>query len=177
MPMISTSPDPSTTLAWRSIRRWYLATAVIGLVAWVVAAIVLVLGGELSSPSYATLKPNPKRSDVWPASLALSRIKGRPREMQTDLLRSFPVRWRGPGALIKGVTWLDGDELLWAPNRKSRSLDAREFALKLPAVEDISVSRFSRSRNGLVLRGGDAEVWFWLPRDSASLIRALETTR
>lgn len=93
--------------------------------------------------------------------------------MQTDLLRSFPVWCRGPGALIKGVTWLNGDELLWAPNRKSRSLDAKEFALKLLAVEDISVSRFNRSRSGLVLRGTDAEVWLWLPRDSSSLVRTL----
>lgn len=75
--------------------------------------------------------------------------------------------------MIKGVTWLNGDELLWAPNRKSRSLDAKEFALKLPAMDDISVSRFTRSRSGLVLRGSDAEVWIWLPRDSSSLVRTL----
>jgi hypothetical protein len=43
--------------------------------------------------------------------------------MQTDLLRSFLVRWRGPGALIKGVTWLNGDELLQATG--TPSLDTR----------------------------------------------------
>jgi hypothetical protein len=176
MPVISTSPDPSTTHAWRSIRRWHLATALIALVAWVVATIVLVLGGEVPSPSSETLNPGQKRSDVWPASLALRRIRGRPREIHTDLLRSFSVRWRGPGAMIKGVVWLDRDELLWAPNRRSRSLGAHEFAVKLPSLEDISVSRFSGSGTGLVLKGSDAEVWFWLPWDSSSLIRAFVET-
>jgi hypothetical protein len=78
--------------------------------------------------------------------------------------------------MIKGVVWLDREELLWAPNWRSRSLGAQEFLVKLPSLEDISVSRFSGSGTGLVLKGSDAEVWFWLPWDSSGLIGALVET-
>jgi hypothetical protein len=102
MPVASTSPDPSTTLVWRSIRRWNLATALIGLIAWVVAAIVLVLGGEMPSPPTRLSTPTQNGRTCGRRASPEGGFRGRPRENADGPPAKFPREVEGARSIDQG---------------------------------------------------------------------------
>jgi hypothetical protein len=166
---------------WLRVRRWHIATYVVGTVSWLVGIVVMLLGGgtlprldDLLDDTTSGVRS--RRVDVYPAWLVLRRTTGWPHDWQVDLAKSFAVAWRGPGALVAGFAWLRDGSLVWTPKRSWAQLGARAFQLPLDRIERVEFTRVSRRSAGLVLRLPDSsEVWLWLrTKDSLQLITRIE---
>jgi hypothetical protein len=84
---------------WLRVRRWHIATYVVGTVSWLVGIVVMLLGGgtlprldDLLDDTTSGVRS--RRVDVYPAWLVLRRTTGWPHDWQVDLAKSFAVAWR-----------------------------------------------------------------------------------
>jgi hypothetical protein len=168
---------------WLRVRRWHIATCVVGTVSWLVGIVVMLLGGGLLPRlddllDDTTSGVRPPGVDVYPAWLALRKTTGGPHDWQVDLAKSFAVAWRGPGALVAGFAWLRDGSLVWTPKRRWAQLGARGFELPTDRIERVEFTRVSHRSAGLVLRLSDrSEVWLWLrTKESHQLITRIEDT-
>lgn len=158
----------SSRRVWLRIRRWHVATTVMGFASWLVGLVLLLLAdggvpGLDRRLDDTTLGRRRGRADVFPAWLVLRRTTGWPRDWQVDLARSFAAVWRGPGAMAAGTTWLGHGALVWVPKPTWAQLGARSFELRLDRTERIELTQLSRRSAGLAVRQSDgAEVWLWL---------------
>jgi len=153
---------------WLEVRRRARATSILNGLAWIVGGIALLLGGEAPGPGWADwagYEEGERRRPpgTWKSRLVLHRTVGWPREWQVDLSHSYAARWRGPGAVAQGVTWIDQKELCWSPTRRWAGFGARSFCLRLDGIESAEVTPLGRHSAGVAIRTEDGvEVWLWL---------------
>ena len=176
--MIVAEGSVETQATWRRIHRWHRATSLLGLLSWLIAipAWIVTEGVPGLPMPGAIVRRGPRPANCWPASLALHTLAGWPSDLQPDLQRSFLARWRGRGALAKGITWVgEGPSMIWAPSRAWKDAGARGFAFGLDRVERIDVTTVSRRSTGLATQERDgARAWLLLDRrDGDALMDAM----
>jgi hypothetical protein len=140
-----------------------------------VSLIVTVTGGGYISDRPAEEVSDASRrrrsSNNVSAMLILGRSRGRPRNLQVDAEGSWPVKWRGPGAMIRGTLGVVDGSVVWTPERAWSSLGATAFQMRLEEIELIERTTINDRLTGIIVHAhGGGEVWMMLANDHAAAL-------
>ena len=159
--------------SWLAIRRWRRALMLGGVIYWSAYAVAALLFGGGSFPLPDEDEARSRYSGTWTAFLVISRTRGMPRMRQIDLDSRALVRIGGPAVLVRGSAWVQQDVLVWMPAKRWRQIGAKGFSLPIHELNEVSVTRLSRKRVGVVVGGGDGwEAWLLFRDRYAELMNA-----
>jgi len=161
----------ATQAVWRRIVRWSRITWFVGAIAAAFFFVAALLGGEISTPTVKDdIRPS-RRLGTCRCDLAVKPSSGWIRDIQVDFTTRLVERWRGPGAIARGVVWVGDRGLNWAP--RARLSGARAFELRSGDIKRIQASSVGvRSRGLVVTTSEQGEAWLLLRRSDAATVLA-----
>ena len=143
---------------WLAARRWWRALILGEVIYWTVYALAALLFGGGTFPLDAERAA--RRDRTLTAFLVLGRTRGPARRRQVELDSQVLVRITRRAVLVRGRGWVQPDAVVWAPDERWRGIGAKEFSLPIAGLQEVSITRLSRGRQGVILRGGDGtETW------------------